>query len=283
LSKSTKYTLDYSEAETLDMSYDFAIFNQHFTVNNWMTENIIKTFNKPTFCVVTEVSFSTDPIQFSPKYFSHYIVLDPTIDETSCIHAFGRPIEEFHTSVVYETVSQYTPNIFSFGFATPGKEWNKILEVVHNEFDNANIHFNIPKATHVPQHIHDDIITSIYNYSRVIITKPGIKLKITHDNLSKEELIALCSKQTINCFFYNRQHLYSAGLAAVTDQAIASGRPLLVSGDRTFRHIHAYINHFPNISIREAIEQTQTGVLRMKDDWSSNNFMLKFEKILLSK
>jgi hypothetical protein len=115
-----------------------------------------------------------------------------------------------------------------------------------------------------------------------IITKPGIKLKITHDILSKSDLIKLCSNQTINCFFYNRQHLYSAGLSAVTDQAISSGRPLLVTSDRTFRHIHKYINYFPNISLKEAIEQTQSGVLQMKTEWSCHNFLLKFEKILFN-
>ena len=84
LKDSDIYFLDYLEEEqnTIDISYDFAIFNQHNTVNNWVNENIIRTFNKPTFCIVTEVSFSSNPINFSPSYFSHYIVLDPTIKET---------------------------------------------------------------------------------------------------------------------------------------------------------------------------------------------------------
>ena len=115
-----------------------------------------------------------------------------------------------------------------------------------------------------------------------IITKPGILMKITSLNLSKQELIKLCSEKTINCFFYNRNHLYSAGLSAVTDQAISSGKPLLVTGDRTFRHIHKYIPHFPNINIKQAIQYTQEGVLKMKNDWSSLNFCLKFENILFS-
>jgi hypothetical protein len=281
LSKSTNYTLDYSEDDKLDMRYDFAIFNHHCNVNNWMTELMIKSFNKPSFCIVTEVSFSNDLLQFSPKYFSHYIVLDPTIKETPIIHAFGRPLEDYDltNSVV---VNNTIPNIFSFGFATYGKEWPKIVELAQSEFDYANIHLNIPKATYVPNNMHNSIINSIYTDCKKIITKPGIKLKITHDNLSKEELIKLCAKQTINCFFYNRQHISSAGLAAVTDQAISSGRPLLITGDNTFRHIHKYINYFPNISIKEAIEQTQQGVLQMKSDWSSANFLLKFENILLN-
>lgn len=283
LSTSTNYTLDYSEAESLDVSYDFAIFNHHPTVNNWMNEHIIMSYNKPTFCVVTEVSFSSDVIAFSPKYFNHYIVLDPTIQETERIHAFGRPIEEYISTTDPIDINYIVPNIFSFGFATYGKDWHKIVEIVQNEYDNANIHFNIPRATYVPDSMHDNIITSIKANCRAILTKPGIKLTITNDNLSKQNIIDICSKQTINCFYYNRQHMFASGLAAVTDQAISSGRPLLVSGDRTFRHIHKYINYFPNISLKEAIVNTQAGVLQMKSEWSCRNFLLKFEHILFRK
>jgi hypothetical protein len=76
--------------------------------------------------------------------------------------------------------------------------------------------------------------------------------------------------------------LYLAGLSAVTDQAISSGRPLFVTNDRTFRHIHKYINCYPYIGIKKAIENTQEGILKMKEDWSSKNFLIKFEKILAS-
>ena len=76
--------------------------------------------------------------------------------------------------------------------------------------------------------------------------------------------------------------MYSCGLAAVTDQAILSEKPLLVSDDITFRHIHKYIDCYPNIGLKEAIEKTKTGVLQMKQDWSSENFLEKFEKILVN-
>ena len=47
LSKSNLYDLDYSEEFKLDYSYDFIIINQHFTVNNWIKEDMIQKFNKP--------------------------------------------------------------------------------------------------------------------------------------------------------------------------------------------------------------------------------------------
>ena len=281
LKNSTKYSLDYSEETTMDNSYDFAIFNQHFTVNNWMNCDIIKKFNKPTFCIVTEVTFGDNPIGSSPNYFNHYIVLDSTISETNIIHAFGRPIEDFDLSTINNIQFENTvPKIFSFGFATLGKEWHKIVEAVQNEYDNAAIHFNIPKGTHVGLETHNNLINDLRKKIGNILYKPGIGIKITSDNLSKTELIELCSTKTINCFFYYREHMYKAGLAAVTDQAISSGRPLLITTDCTFRHIHKYLDCYPNIGIREAVEKNKEGVLKMKTDWSQKNFLLKFEKIM---
>lgn len=281
LKKSEKYTLDYSEGNTFDYSYDFAIVNQHYSVNNWINENIIKQFNKPIFCIVTEVSFSSNPIEFSAAHYTHYIVLDSTIDETEQVHAFGRPVEDY--DIVHNVNHDSNkPSIFSFGFATPGKDWHKIVELVQQDYDDADIHFNIPKGTYVPHHIHNSEMSKIYDNCKKILTKPGIQLKITSDVFSKEELIKICSTKTINCFYYDRHKLgYKSGLAAVTDQAISAGRPLFVTGDCTFRHIHKYIPHYPNISIKEAIEKTQEGVLAMKKEWSSANFTRKFEKILL--
>ena len=281
LKESNYYNLDYSEEQQLDFSYDFAIFNHHFSVNKWMNESLIQQFNKPTFCIVTEVTFGDNPIGLSPNYFNHYIVLVPTISETEKIHAFCRPLENFDLSNVDKTSIQYDiPKIFSFGFATTGKKWSKIVELVQNEYDNAFIHFNIPHGTHIPDSVHNEELRKIKTEIYSVIKKQGIAIKISSDNYSKDELIKLCSTKTINCFFYDRQHIYSAGLSAVTDQAISSGRPLFITSDRTFRHIHKYINCYPTIGIKEAIEQTQEAVLKMKNDWSQKNFLLKFEKIL---
>ena len=281
LKNSKIFELDYSEDTFLDHSYDFAIFNEHFSVNNWMTEDMIKEFNKPTFCIVTEVGLIDNSISASPTFFDHYIVLDPTILETDKIHSFGRPLENMD-HLIDPYIEKKIPEIFSFGFATVGKEWHKIVEQAQNDFDVCNIHFNIPKATYVSDDIHFSSINDMHQKCNSIINKPGISLKVTHDNLSKEELIKICSQKTINCFFYFRQHISNNGLSAVTDQAISSGRPLLITNDNTFRHIQQYIDYYPHIGIKDAIEKTQKGVLKMKKDWSSNNFLKKFENILFS-
>ena len=83
----------------------------------------------------------------------------------------------------------------------------------------------------------------------------------------------------MNCFFYDRN---IPGLAATTDQAIVSERPLSVSKNDTFRHILAYMPPYPEIGLKESIKKSITWVQQMKRDWSPSAFAFKFEEMLFS-
>jgi hypothetical protein len=275
LKNSHFYNLTYSEDNEFSYDYDFAIVNEHYTVNNWVTTEMIKKFQKPVFCIVTEVTFTENYIDKSPTFYTAYIVLDPSINEKNNIYGFPRPLED---NTTIKCSDNNVPIIGSFGFATKGKDWHKIVEQTQNEFEEAIVRFNIPFATYVPDS--QLIINDVIKICNAVITNPKIKLEITHNNFTKQELINWCAQNTINCFLYNREHLFSAGLCATTDQAIVSEKPLLVSKDSTFRHIHKYIDYYPNISIKQAILQTQNGVKQMKQEWSTNKFINKFENIL---
>lgn len=276
LKQSLFYSLDYTEDQNFVYEYDFAVVNEHFTVNNWVTKQMVKQFNKPVFCIVTEVSFTEKYIDKSPNFYTAYMVLDSSITEKNNIYGFSRPLEDY---IIPNHCENKIPVIGSFGFATSGKNWHKIVEETQKYFDEAIIRFNIPYATHIPNNKEqiDKVIVSCKN----VITNPNINLEITHHNFSKEELINWCANNTINCFLYDREHLFTSGLCATADQAIISEKPLLVSKDCTFRHIHKYIDFYPNISIKQAIQNTIKGVKKMKQDWSSKNFLEKFESIFL--
>ena len=283
LNKSEIFTLHYSEETHLNTNVDFVIINHHPWTNHWITEDMIRNLNKPNFCIVTEISFGSSPIDNAPPYFSGYIVLDPTVVDTNTIYGFGRPLEDFDI-VDNPPINEIIPTIFGFGLCTYGKEWDKIVELVQNDYDFADIHFNLPKGDHVPIDTNNSILNEIIAKCNAILVKPGIKLKITADIYTKQELIKICSTKSLNCFPYKRTFIHNcSGLSATTDQAISAGRPMLVTNDPTFRHTFKYIDHYPNIGIKQAIEQTLEGVLKMKQDWSSKNFLLKFENIYVHK
>lgn len=271
LKKSNKYLLEYSENYYDGKQYDFAIFNEHITVNNWMTKEIIARMNCKTFCVVLEVGENENLMPQTAKLFDHYMIIDPTVKEEEKIHAFPRPLEDCKITKIDTDI----PTIGSFGFVTPGKNWHQIIEQVNKEFDEAIININLPYATYVPYS--KQITHELSRQLHQIEKKKEIVLNITHKYMDKKELIDWCSKNTINFFPYYRN---MDGLAAVTDQAIAAGKPILTTDNKTFRHILQYLKPFPEIGIKEAIQMNAEGVLRMKEDWSAINFAKKFENLL---
>ena len=62
----------YTEDWFIDNMYDFAIFNQHQCVNNWITQGVLKKFNGKKYCIVLEVGEKDDIMPYTPKIFDHY-------------------------------------------------------------------------------------------------------------------------------------------------------------------------------------------------------------------
>jgi hypothetical protein len=210
--------------------------------------------------------------------YDFYIVLDPSINTASDnVLIFPRPLDSGPDATVGFSADSSVV-IGSFGFPTWGKRWDLIVEQVNKEFDVATVRFNIPKSRLVADSHY--LVEAIKTSCLEKITKPGITLEITSLNMSKQELVNWCAQNTVNCFLYSRDQVYTCGLASAADQAISSGRPLLVTGDKTFRHIHPYLPVFPDIDIRAAITTTQPGVAQMRETWSSNAFVLRFEAAL---
>jgi len=279
LKNSAMYDLIYSEQQggLIDYSSDFLVVNYHPAVCNWISQNNLKKYKGKTFCIVTEIGlYSNDLAPVNPKIFDHYLLIDPTIPETGNMHAFPRPLIPCHVPLHVPTE---VPIIGSFGFATPGKNWEQIIDMVHEEFEQAILRINIPKATHVPEHIQNDIIQNeVIRPAKKLETKPGIQFELTfHTFETQQDIVNWCAQNTINVFLYNRSN--ATGLSAVTDQAIIAERPLLVSCHPTFRHIHPYIECSSNISIQDAIRTSLPGVMKMKTNWSGQNFVKKFETL----
>lgn len=275
---SDKYSLDYrtiSEVDrTLDTGYDFYFFNYHMATMAWLDPPCIRsTLPGVKMTMVLEVSPNDPFVYCSPDDFDVYCVLDPTLEsERPNVFAFPRPLEPFEPEAEY--VEGDVPVIGSFGFATSGKGFDHLIDAVNKEFDRALVRVNIPHSTYMDgSGEYAERLGSMCKER----AKEGVKVIVTHDYMSKIDLIRWCSRNTINCFLYDRK---MPGLAATTDQAIASGRPLLVSRNDTFRHILKFIKPYPEQSLREAIDESRSGVAEMIKAWSPAMFRARFEFVL---
>lgn len=279
------FQLDYMEISpdkrALPNDYDFYLFNYHHQTMAWLDVKSLRKLPGAKITLVLEVA-PNDPFVLCPSdIFDAYCALDPTMAHPDQrVYAFPRPLEAPRTTPPY--IEKDIPVIGSFGFATPGKGFELVVDAVNKEFDRAVVRINIPFGTYA-----DDAFWNLHkrNYAEYLTdlckktAKDGIEVIVTRDYMSKEELISWCSQNTLNCFLYNRNQ---PGLSATTDQAISSGRPLLVSANETFRHIHPYIKPYPYQGLKEAIALSIPHVQEMQQDWSRSKIVASLEQVLNS-
>lgn len=278
LENSENYSLDYIEIDfdhlSISTNYDFYIFNYHMITMSWLDTKALRNILPGLKMTIVLEVMPNDPfIYCSPEDFDAFCVLDPTLNtERRNVFAFPRPLETVEHLDPYEEKS--IPVIGSFGFATTGKGFENVIDAVNKEFDKAVVRINIPFATYADEtHVYAKFLERTCKDK----AKDGVEVIVTHDFMSKLDLIQWCRQNTVNCFLYDRN---MPGLAATTDQAVSSGRPLCISKNNTFRHIQKYIKPFPYQGLREAIEKTGAGVEKIQNDWSPLQFRKRFEEVL---
>ena len=278
LNLSKKYILDYVEIDAgnreIKLGYDFYFFNYHHVTMNWLDTAKLKKQVGFVITMILEVSPNDAFVLCPENDFNIYCVLDPTIMSKGNLYSFPRPLEKIDFEI--PVTKNEIPVIGTFGFATKGKGFEKVVEAVNKEFQKALVRINIPFGDYVPN-------SKAYSaeLSKICrdLAKPGIEVMITHNFMSKDELIKWCAGNDLNCFLYDRD---MPGLSATTDQAIISGRPLSVSDNPTFRHITAFLPPYPTITLKESIEKSTIFVQEMITAWSQQNFVAKFEQIISS-
>lgn len=270
-------TWDYVEIDInsrhIPGGYDFYFFNYHPFTMSWLETRTLKKDLGFCMTMVLEVA-PNDPFVYCPStHFNAYCVLDPTVTlKNKNVFVFPRPLEklDFHLPIVENPI----PVIGTFGFATKGKGFQHVVEAVNKEFDEAVVRINIP---------YGDFVADSKEYAFFLAdtcrkrAKDGIEVRVTHDFMSKKELISWCASNTLNCFLYDRN---MPGLSATTDQAISSGQPLSVSDNDTFRHITHYLPPYPQMSLRESIQKSSPIVKKIRQDWSRENFARIFERVI---
>lgn len=277
------YELDYQEVNennrSLPDNYDFYAFNYHHITMGWLDTRVVRKLPGLKLTFVLEVSPNNPFILCPSEDFDAYCVLDPTMNiSDKRVYPFPRPLEVPARGTTYR--EQPVPVIGSFGFATPGKGFELVVDAVNKEFDEAIVRINIPPGTYADDsfwYLHKQNYADYLTHLCKNTAKKGIQIIATHNYMSKEELIEWSSQNTLNLFLYNRNQ---TGLSATTDQAISSGRPLAISTNETFRHITKYINPYPYRNLKESIIFSQPEVIKMQKEWSPENFAKKFEKVL---
>jgi SAM-dependent methyltransferase len=172
------------------------------------------------------------------------------------------------------------PIIGSFGFGTPKKGFEKIVQLVQQEFDVADVRFNIPSADFGDKN--GISARAIATNCKDLINKPGIKLIVTHDYLNDKTMLDFLAQNTLNVFLY--EDTSGRGLSSTVDLAMAVQRPITVSDAVMFRHV---LDVDPSICIKNnnlktIIQNNFTPLQKHYHEWNADNLLWEYERILNS-
>jgi SAM-dependent methyltransferase len=275
------------------------IYNYHPSVLPWLAtkvapglyRNNIASITVPQVGIIHEVTqqvadtatgyakkyFPGDITRLCNTLFDHYIAPDPTLLLLNpLVYKTGRLVPEYLNDFPLPLL----PTIGSFGFGTPNKGFEKIVELVQQEFDEALIRFNIPSADFGDKD--GSHARAIENNCRGLLVKPGIRLEVTHEFHDEKQLLDFLARNTINVFLY--EDTVGRGLSSTVDNALAVGRPIAVSDSLMFRHV---LSASPSVCVKKNSLKTILAngfapLQQFQVEWTAGNLLWEYERIMNS-
>jgi len=286
---STKYKFKYFECDSFQelkgeyrsFKPDVIIYNYHPSTMEWIYP--MGKYKLPLTYLINAIHIGTihevyqrSADEANNTIFDFHIAPDPTLLlKNPIVYKTGRLL----TGKPKELKPDNSiPVVGSFGFATPGKGFEKIVKLVQEEFDEAVINLNIPSSKYCDEAGVN--ARKIADECRSLIVKNSVKLNITHNYLDNEDLQEFLSLNSINVFFYDDQ--VNRGISSTPDAAIVSGRPIAISRSRLFRHL---FNCNPSICIEDSslkgiISNGTAPIEHLWKEWSSETLVWEYERIV---
>jgi len=213
----------------------------------------------------------TEHSNLNPDY---YLYVDSTFRDVDNRFAVPRPLFE----TVPHGPAHDVPVISSFGFGFGNKGFGRIVKTVNDQFDEAIIRLHIPFAHYGD--MDKQSIKNIYPGCYAEVKKTGIKLEITNDFYTDEQLLNFLSESTLNIFLYDE--MLGRGLSSVIDYGLSVNVPLAISQSYMFRHIKMTQPSicYEDRTLPEIIASGPEILQPLRDQWSQANFIAKYEQIL---
>jgi len=285
LKSSEEYTLDYVESDAgLTQYYKYGTPPYDFCIVNWhpytlaIPQHLLLQIPAKIAIVVEVVPTQREYTPMTPDLFDAYAIIDPTREKYGNYFPLPRPILRSATKPLLDKDKLV---LGSFGLYSESfkheKRFGEIVEAANNSGRDSIVRINLP----VPKYTSTSLVT-IKSYGDWLksIAKSNVEVIVTHDYMTREQLVEWLSEHNMNCFPYYRER---AGLAAVTDQSISAGRAIMTTECNTFRHLHKYISSYPKQTYLQLLESSVSGVKQMQEDWSSENFIKGFNDMLREK
>lgn len=286
LKKCNKINYSYYEINSVEQYYELLsktsdikciIYNYHQLTMPWLNIHTIQR----------KVKNVGIPHESNSDFFDIVINIDPSDKENP--YSIPRPLFEDidvlldkyspSTKEIEEFINYSEPNIpiiGSFGFGFDAKGFHKIIAKVNNEYDNAIIKLVIPVAHFDPGGV--NTVVTAKNKCLANNTKAGIKVLITHDFFTNEDMLLFLKSNTINIFMYDRMD--GRSISSTIDYALSVKKPLGISDSVMFRHIYSPVISVYINSINECIKKSGEYCNQFNIIWSGQELINKLYNII---
>jgi hypothetical protein len=267
---------EYQEILKEDIGYDIFFYNYHPCVMEWLNSYNIQR-------KVKNIGLQHDLAE--NNIFDITLRLDVTLPERTNRYNIPRPIFENvdillenyipSTERIQEFINYSegnTPIFGSFGFGFHRKGFDKMVQIVNDNYENAIIKLILP---------HADTAVSDMNLNQCYqnVTKPGIKLMIIHDFVEENDILYFLRSNDMNMFLYDNYP--GAGLSSVIDYALSVNKPIAISDANWFRHIYSDEICLYKTNIKDILKNTGNYCERMAKNFSHVFLQNKVKSIML--
>ena len=220
-----------------------------------------------------------------PLHPSHVMEIESTFDNW-IIHDDTNPLPNHKKFRTVRPIPRYTRtkdidldniSIGSHGFVTSQwKMYDTMVEYINASFDDVTINLNLTVATFGGTL---DQVKAVGDKCRAKVTKPNVKLNITHDYIPTElGMIDWLAQNTMNIYFYNPPHQF-VGVGASADLAIASQSSLVVNDSYMYRHIHSRLGAGQINTIGNFLNN-HNKVKELYEEWSPKRMTTDYKNML---
>jgi hypothetical protein len=281
LKKSNKYNFIYLEIKDKEsflknVNYynpKIIIYNHLNITIPWATEDLI-TSVRTTGIKQGTIVHNTNYSQF----FDFYLHQDPNFETFENNFNILRPLFDYDNNHVNTTK---TTKIGSFGFGFKSKFYPDICRLVNSQakdFEDIELNLHLTKSFFCDNSID---INFIIEECKQNITENNIRLNITSEFISDNEMLDFLGKNDINVFLYNKYVGYN-GISSVIDYALSVKKPIGICQSNMFSHIW---NAKPSIlledsSIKSIIDNGIKPLEIFHENWKQENFINHIEDII---
>lgn len=272
----------YQEYISIINSFDLSaiIYNFHYVTMSWLKQHNIQR----------KIKNIGIPHESSEDFFDIICDIDPDAPETKNRVSLPRPIFENIDSILgnYNASSpsikqfiEYAPigvPIFgSFGFGFLNKGFDKIVTLIHEQYEEAIIKFVIPCAHFDPNSQNTPLI--MRQKCMQLNKKPNIRVFITHEFFTTEDVLLFLRSNTINLFMYDEMH--GRGISSTIDYAMSVKKPIGISNSYMFRNVYSDNVCLYKTSVESCLGNSVKHFDKYLKKYSHLNMIDKFRKIIM--